>query len=78
MFSLKSSGSIPPPAIIPSPPSLETAPANSPPETQAIAPWNIGYLIPNISQILLFFIKTPPYILIIKIQYLKLFSLNYL
>ena len=35
---LKSSGSIPPPAMIPRPPSLETAPANSPPDTQAIAP----------------------------------------
>ena len=69
---LKSSGSIPPPAIIPRPPSLETAPANSPPDTQAIAPWNIGYLIPNNSHILLFFIKVSSIYLKFISPYIKI------
>jgi len=41
-----------PAAIIPRPPALETADARLASAIHAIAPWKIGYLIPNISQIL--------------------------
>ena len=56
---LKISQGIPPPAMIPRPPSLETCPARLPLAIHAIAPCMIGYLIPSSLQISLLLINPP-------------------
>ena len=43
--------------MMPRPPPLDTAAAREASATQAIPPWNIGYSIPNMSQILLLIIS---------------------